>query len=167
MSSTTRVGLRPTGFSLSRNLSLFAIPAVYIVGFIPHTIKVIRLGGYFDNLKPRLTGDAVDKASGGLSLAEKKDFETKMDRLGWMHTNSMETLPLFFTAVLIGNYARLPTRTLSIFSLSYLFSRVAYNFLYYYQSEAKTAWTRSGTYFFGVFSSLWVLFKSAKKVYDL
>jgi hypothetical protein len=68
---------------------------------------------------------------------------------------------------LIGNYARLPTRTLSIFSLSYLASRVAYNFLYYYTTGPKTAFARSSTYFFGCFTSLWVLFKSAKKVYDL
>jgi hypothetical protein len=68
---------------------------------------------------------------------------------------------------LIGNYARLPTRTLSIFSLSYLASRVAYNFLYYYTTGQKTAFARSATYFFGCFTSLWVLFKSAKKVYDL
>lgn len=68
---------------------------------------------------------------------------------------------------LIGNYARLPTRLLSIFSLSYLASRVAYNFLYFYQDGPVTAWSRTGTYFAGMIGSLWILVKSAKKVYEL
>jgi hypothetical protein len=83
MSSTARVGLRPSGFSLSRNLSLFTIPAVYIVGFAPHLIKVVRLGGYFDNTRPRLTGKPTEKASEGLSLEEQKDFQAKMWVVVW------------------------------------------------------------------------------------
>jgi hypothetical protein len=49
------------GFSLDRNLSLYAIPAVFLSAFIPHTIKVILLGKRFDNSNPR----------GSLQLSEK------------------------------------------------------------------------------------------------
>lgn len=88
-------------------------------------------------------------------------------RLTAMHVNGMESLPLFFAAVLAGNFARLPARTMSIFSLGYLASRVLYNWVYFTQRTATGGNIRSVTYFAGVLSSFWVMVKSANKVYDL
>jgi uncharacterized MAPEG superfamily protein len=84
-----------------------------------------------------------------------------------MHVNGMETLPLFFTTVLAGNYARLPARTLSIYSLSFLGLRVLYNWIYFAQRTAMGGNIRSATYFAGVLSSFYVILKSASKVYNL
>lgn len=88
-------------------------------------------------------------------------------RLTAMHVNGMESLPLFFAAVLAGNFARLPARTMSIFSLSYLASRVLFNWVYFTQRTSTGGNVRSLTYLAGVLSSFWVIVKSANKVYDL
>lgn len=62
MSTASRLGLNSAaGFSLDRNLSLYAIPAVFISAFIPHTIKVILLGKRFDNSNPRGSLQLSDK----------------------------------------------------------------------------------------------------------
>lgn len=84
-----------------------------------------------------------------------------------MHVNGMEALPLFFTTVLAGNFARLPARTLSIYSLGFLGSRVLYNWIYFAQRTAMGGNARSAVYFAGLFSSFYILIKSANKVYNL
>jgi uncharacterized MAPEG superfamily protein len=84
-----------------------------------------------------------------------------------MHVNGMESLSLFFTAVLAGNFARLPARTMSIFSLGYVASRVLFNYVYFTQRSTTAGNVRTATYFAGLLSSLWVIVKSANKVYDL
>jgi hypothetical protein len=61
MSTATRLGLNTAGLSLDRNLSLYAIPAVFLTAFIPHTIKVVMLGDRFDNANPRGTLQMKEK----------------------------------------------------------------------------------------------------------
>ncbi len=76
MSSTARVGLRPTGFSLSRNLSLYTIPAVFLSAFIPHIIKVVLMGRSFNNEDPR--NPDYEGAAAGRSPLQSKKYRTQL-----------------------------------------------------------------------------------------
>ncbi|KAJ9127428.1 hypothetical protein QFC24_000836 [Naganishia onofrii] len=159
MSTATRLGLNSSSFSLDRNLSLYTIPAVFLTAFLPHTVKALWLGKRFDNSNPR----------GTLRLHDNDTpwFKDTISRLTAMHQNGMESLPLFFTAVLAGNFARLPARTMSIFSLGYFASRLVFSYIYFTQRTAKGGNMRSLTYLAGVLSSFWIIIKSGNKVYDL
>ncbi|CDZ97833.1 Membrane-associated, eicosanoid/glutathione metabolism (MAPEG) protein [Phaffia rhodozyma] len=144
------------------NLSLYAIPTVWALAFAPHTVKLImasKNGFEFDNTKPR-----GELKGGPTADAQKKD---QLDRLAGAHVNGIESFPLFATAIIIGNFARLPAKYLNIFSGLIIFSRASFIAAYYYGTTARIANIRSGTYFFGVISSLTVLVQAANKVFKL
>jgi hypothetical protein len=67
-------------------------------------------------------------------------------------------------AQIVGNFARLPAKTLNIVSGLFLGSRLAYSAFYFYQETEAMAWARSGAFFTGLGASLYVLFSSASKV---
>ncbi|KAG7570976.1 hypothetical protein FFLO_01070 [Filobasidium floriforme] len=158
MSNTaTTLGLRSGLFD--RNLSVLAIPATFAVAFLPHTVKVILLGDRFDNEKPR--------AQTNFKVTDDSIYREKINRLAAIHTNGMENFPLFAAAVLAANFARLPTRLLNTFSLSYLASRILFSFIYYSQSSTSASVARSVSYFGGMLGSLWVLVKSGNRLNQL
>lgn len=65
---------------------------------------------------------------------------------------------------IVGNFARLPAKTLNIVSGLFLSSRLAFSAFYFYQETEGMAWARSGAFFTGLGASLYVLFSSASKV---
>jgi uncharacterized MAPEG superfamily protein len=65
-------------------------------------------------------------------------------------TNGFENLGLFATAVLAGNFAGLPARTLNLLSGGYLVSRALYNVIYVSHTTEAGANLRSATYFSGI-----------------
>jgi hypothetical protein len=112
MSATTFLGLS----SLSdRNISLYFLPAVspplhaafpselhhltsscrapqvYMLAFSPHEIKLLTLGTRYNNNKPR---DPVDFRKG-----DTEDYKQKVEKLGGIHHNGMESFPLFAVAL--------------------------------------------------------------------
>ncbi|KAJ4404751.1 hypothetical protein N0V91_005701 [Didymella pomorum] len=106
-----------------RNLSLYTIPAAWILSIAPHFYAASL--GKFDNKNPRTytrdtEGDqSIDKAT-----------KAKIVRAEGAQQNGFENLGLFAAAVVIGNVAKLPNETLNTLSAAYLASRIAYNALY-------------------------------------
>lgn len=88
------------------NPSILAIPAFYILSVFPHSYALYaatqgKLSNW-DNRNPRST-DMKAK------LKDRLDAETyaKYERAEACHANGMENLPLFATAVVLGNMAGL------------------------------------------------------------
>ena len=90
------------------NYSIYAIPAFYLLALVPQfysTILVNRAtNGRFDNVNPR-----------GAAFSEtcKKSFDKatlgRFERARAAHTNALENLPLFASAVICANMAGLET----------------------------------------------------------
>lgn len=69
---------------------------------------------------------------------------SRQERAEAAHQNCMETMPLFASAVILGNLAQLPVATLNVFAGSYLLLRVAYVVAYINISTHKASRIRSG-----------------------
>ncbi|CAF9910099.1 MAG: hypothetical protein GOMPHAMPRED_006954 [Gomphillus americanus] len=110
-------------FDTTRNLSLYSIPAAWVLSIIPHFYAASL--GAFDNKSPRsYTKDAAGD--------QKLDKSTKdaIIRAEGAQQNGFENIGLFAAAVVIGNVAKLDNSTLNTLSGAYLASRVVYNLLY-------------------------------------
>ncbi|KAL7409865.1 hypothetical protein BDY24DRAFT_402109 [Mrakia frigida] len=146
------------------NLSLYAVPTAYALAFLPHTIKLIW-GGIngikYNNLNPRAAADHST-----LDIETKK-VAKKCENLKAIHSNGLEIFPLFATAIIIGNFARLPAKYLNSFAALFLTSRVVFSAIYFLQASQTAAAARSGAFFVGMGASLVVLFQSANKVFSL
>ncbi|CZR64805.1 uncharacterized protein PAC_14704 [Phialocephala subalpina] len=131
-------------FDNTKNYSLYAIPAAWVIAFIPHAYAA-SLSKVFDNRSPRTYADNVakdqtlDKATKALIL-----------RSEGAQTNGFENLPLISTAILAGNLAGLPSSTLNTLSFSYLATRVLYNFIYINNTSLAMANLRSVVFVTGV-----------------
>lgn len=64
------------------------------------------------------------------------------DRMKSIHTNGLEIFPLFVSAIIIGNFARLPAKTMNIFAGAFIGSRVAYNIVYLLQATELQSYAR-------------------------
>lgn len=76
----------------------------------------------------------------------------------------LDASPSHFDSQVVGNFARLPAKTLNIVAGVFLASRVVFSAVYYLQRTEAQAWIRSGAFFSGIGASLYVLFSSASKV---
>ncbi|KAJ9096301.1 hypothetical protein QFC20_006439 [Naganishia adeliensis] len=57
-----------------RNLSLYALPIVYMLAFTPHELKLLRLGTRYNNNKPR---DPVKFREG-----DTETYKQEIEKLG-------------------------------------------------------------------------------------
>ncbi|KAI5449071.1 hypothetical protein NCC49_005342 [Naganishia albida] len=136
-----------------RNLSLYALPIVYMLAFTPHELKLLRLGTRYNNNKPR---DPVKFREG-----DTETYKQEIEKLGGIHHNGMESWPLFAVTVAVANATHLPTPFLNSFALAYTASRVLYNLVYYNQIGFFSDSARTGIYVGGLISCLYVLAKCA------
>ncbi|KAF2034920.1 hypothetical protein EK21DRAFT_107550 [Setomelanomma holmii] len=146
------------------NPSILAIPAYYILSLLPHSyaINVASQGQLkkWDNRNPR-SSDMKAK------LKERLPAETfaKYERLEACHANGMENLPLFATAVVLGNLAGLKKQGLdglNGFAALFLAIRVVYTGVYAtHQTQGPTA-IRGGLWMAGVALCLRTIFRAAR-----
>ncbi|KAF8856334.1 hypothetical protein BDZ45DRAFT_625275 [Acephala macrosclerotiorum] len=147
-------------FDNTKNYSLYAIPAAWIIAFIPHAYAASKSKA-FDNRSPRTYGDSLakdqtlDKATKDLILRSEA-----------AQTNGFENLPLISTAILAGNLAGLPSSTLNTLSLSYLATRVLYNFIYMNNTTLGMANLRSVVFVTGVGICFTLFVKSGNVLRD-
>ncbi|PSK33922.1 hypothetical protein B9Z65_8248 [Elsinoe australis] len=134
----------------TRNLSLYTIPAAWILSIAPHFYAASL--GKFDNKNPRTytrdtEGDqSIDKAT-----------KAKIIRAEGAQQNGFENIGLFAAAVVIGNVAKLDNWTLNALSGAYLASRVAYNICYIQGSNDSVANVRTVSFLTGV-GIIWTFF---------
>jgi uncharacterized MAPEG superfamily protein len=114
---------------MAPNLSLFAIPAYWILTMLPHNyaIAIMRKAnnGRWNNASPRSS-----KWDATLRESTPADVYARYERAEAAHKNGMENFPIFAGAILAGNIAKLDTLTLNAFVAAYLCSRVAYTVIY-------------------------------------
>ncbi|TVY46673.1 hypothetical protein LOCC1_G003763 [Lachnellula occidentalis] len=142
-------------FDTTRNFSLYALPAAWVLAFVPHAIAASR-SKLFDNRSPRtyvksLEADqTIDKATKDLII-----------RCEGAQSNGFENLGFFASAVVAGNVAGLDAGTLNTLSALYLVSRAVYNVIYVTNTSQGMANARSVVFVAGV-GVCWTLFiKSA------
>ncbi|KAF2150194.1 hypothetical protein K461DRAFT_300643 [Myriangium duriaei CBS 260.36] len=132
-----------SALDLTRNLSLYAVPAAWVLSIAPHFYAASL--GRFDNKNPRTytretEGDqSIDKATKG-----------KILRAESAQMNGFENVGLFASAVVIGNVAKLDNWTLNVLSGSYLATRAIYNLLYIRGTTDALASARSVAFVSGV-----------------
>jgi uncharacterized MAPEG superfamily protein len=144
----------------THNPSILAIPAYYILSVLPHSyaLHVATQGklSTWDNRNPR-SSDMRAK------LRERLGPETyaRYERLESCHANGMENMPLFATAVVLGNLGGLPRAFMSRFVASFLAVRVAYTLVYAQHTTQGPTVVRSTLWIAGVALCFRTIFKAA------
>ncbi|CAA7267305.1 unnamed protein product [Cyclocybe aegerita] len=145
--------------SLSEPLSLYAIPAMWVISYYPifKRAAFIRKTNAVNPIAPRATA---------ANLAKNKDlspeFVAKAARMEGAHQNGLENLPFFGLAVIAGNVAGLHNRTLNIAAGSYLVARMLFNYFYFVQETKRTARLRSLAWITSLTFPFYLLVKSAQ-----
>ncbi|EMF10590.1 uncharacterized protein SEPMUDRAFT_49896 [Sphaerulina musiva SO2202] len=139
-----------SAFDLTRNYSLYTIPAAWVLSIAPHFYAASL--GKFDNKSPR----AYTKESHADQSIDKATKE-RIVRAEGAQQNGFENIGLFAAAVVAGNMARLDNWTLNALTGGYLASRVAYNLLYINNTTDALANARSVSFLTGV-GLIWTLF---------
>jgi len=134
----------------STNLSLYTIPAAWVLSIAPHFYAMSLSGKKFDARTPRqlissLENDqTVDTATKGL-----------IARAEGAQQNNFENLGVFAAAVVAGNLALASPKgfalaTLNKLSLGYLAIRTTYNIIYINNTTEGMAGVRTLVYLSGV-----------------
>lgn len=146
------------------NPSILAIPVLHVLAILPHSYALsVATGGqltHWDNRNPRST-HLRTKLRERLSADDFALFE----RLEACHANGMENLPLFATAVILGNMAGLKKDGiwgLTGFAASFLAVRVLYSIVYVSNKTQGLSLVRSGLWAVSVGMCWRVIIKSAK-----
>lgn len=80
--------------------------------------------------------------------------------------NGFENLAFFASAVVAGNLAGLPARTLNALSGGYLLSRIVYNYIYINNTSDGMASARTGVFFTGIGMIFTLFIKSGNILKD-
>jgi len=132
-------------FLSTYNLSLYTIPAAWVLAMVPHFYAISLAGKKFDDKHPRgFTASLKDD--------QTLDSVTKQTivRAEGAQSNGFENLGLYAAAIVAGNMSLLPTTTLNYLSVGYLMSRVVYNLIYINGSSDGLAKARTGVYLSGI-----------------
>lgn len=155
--------------SLLENLnpSIAAIPAYHLLSILPHAATIIYTSGgklgKWDNRNPR-----SEAMKTGLSKKLTAKQYATYERLEAAHANSMENMPIFIAAVVLGNMAGLHKVEgpdgLNWFTAAFLLVRAAYIIVYANNDTQVKSAPRSLLYFIGVGLCWRTLLKAAAKL---
>lgn len=143
------------------NRSILAIPAYWGLCWATHAAAInIATGGKalkWDNRNPRASG-LKEKLQKRLT----PEVYAKYERCEAASANGFENLPLFATAVVLGNMAKLDQASLDKFAASYLVLRVIYFVSYTYTSKQEYTPIRSVLWISSALLSIGVIVQAAK-----
>lgn len=147
------------------NYSIYAIPAFYILALVPQFYSTLLINratnGRFDNVNPR-----------GASFAEtcKKSLDKatlgRSERARAAHTNALENLPLFASAVICANMAGLEKGMVNSMCGAFLGLRVVYTYVYIGVESPKLALVRTLVWMTSVGCCMTLLFKAGNVLVD-
>ncbi|EHK15434.1 uncharacterized protein TRIVIDRAFT_74594 [Trichoderma virens Gv29-8] len=143
------------GLDLSKNYSLFTVPAAFLLCMLPGAFAYSLAGKSFDPANPRQFRATI--------LADEKLEKIQQQRIIRAQSaqeNGFETIGLYASGVLAANYAGVDVRMLNLLTFGYLASRVAYIFAYIVLCQnRKLAPVRSLCWAAGsaILVSLWVM----------
>lgn len=126
---------------------------------IPHNYAISIItsanNGNWDNSNPRSSNwDAAIKAK------VPAEVFGRYERAGAAHSNGMENLPLFCTAVVLGNMAGLEARTLNAVAGLVLGLRAVYTWWYVVNSDMKKSYIRTPIWAASVLSCFYLIVKA-------
>ncbi|KAJ4397800.1 hypothetical protein N0V93_002037 [Gnomoniopsis smithogilvyi] len=130
---------------LTRNYSLYTIPAAWVVAIAPHFYAASLGGKAFDNRSPRTYTSSL-KDNQALDAATKQ----RIIRAEGAQQNGFENVGLFAAAVVAANIAKVDNWTLNALSGGYLASRVLYNLVYINNETDSMAGARSAAFLSGI-----------------
>lgn len=143
------------------SLSVLSIPAYAVLAMVPHgwAINVASQGkiSTWDNRNPRNT-DMKAKLKARLPA----ETYAKYERLEACHANSMEIMPLFIAAVVLGHVAGLKKEDLTSFSMYFLASRIVYMAVYAGNKTQGLSMLRTGVWYVGIALCFKTLVQAAK-----
>jgi len=146
------------------NLSIIAIPAYFLLSLLPHgyALSVAAQGKptKWDNRNPQ-SSDLKAKLKERLPA----DAFAQYERAEACHANGMENLPLFATAVILGNMAGLRKEGLggmTEFATTFLAVRVAYTVVYLTNKTQGPTLLRTGLWALGTGLCFRIILKAAK-----
>ncbi|KOS19395.1 hypothetical protein ESCO_000743 [Escovopsis weberi] len=113
------------GLDLSRNMSLFTVPAAFVLCMIPNVWAAALASGAYDLANPRAMV-ATAKADTRLD----KPTQQKITRAKAASDNGFETLGYYAAAVVAANVAGVAPRTLNLLSGAYVLSRALFVLAY-------------------------------------
>lgn len=111
--------------------------------------------GRWNNASPRSS-----KWDETLKKSTPADTYARYERGEAAHKNGMENFPVFVGAILAGNLAGLETRTLNLFVVVYLLSRIVYTICYVSISSHRYSYIRSTIWFLGASLCLGIFVKA-------
>ncbi|KAK5990300.1 hypothetical protein PT974_08567 [Cladobotryum mycophilum] len=120
------------GLDLSRNLSLFTVPAAFIMCMVPNVWAISLAGEAYDVANPRAMKDTVKADS-----TVEKVISQKITRAKNASDNGFETLGLYAAAVVAANHAGVETQMLNILTLGYILTRILYVYAYVQLGENR------------------------------
>lgn len=153
-------------FDTSHNLSIYTIPAAWLVTMAPHfyanTTYRKALSKFPDNRQPRNLAKI-------LAESQSIDSATKdrILRADAAQQNGFENLGLFAAAVIAGNVAGVDNYWLNMLSIGYVSSRIVYNWVYINNTTQGLAGIRSLVWFGGVGMVLTLFVMAGNKFYSL
>ncbi|KAL6706502.1 hypothetical protein ACN47E_005441 [Coniothyrium glycines] len=137
-----------SAFLSGYDLSVLAIPAFYVLSMAPHifAIRTATQGNMsrWDNRNPRST---TMKAK--LQKQLSPDVFARYERYESCHKNGLESLPLFVSAVVLGNLAGLKRDEMSTFAASFLAVRLLYTVVYTTHTTQGMGGLRTGIWYVG------------------
>ncbi|KAB8297771.1 hypothetical protein EYC80_001572 [Monilinia laxa] len=131
-------------FDTTSNLSLYGIPAAWLLAHIPHIYAATATKSY-DNRSPR---DFLKRLESDQGIDKAK--KNRVRRAHAAGANGYENVGLFASAVVAGNVAGISHSTLNALTGGYLISRVVYNFIYINNESQRAAATRSLAFIVGI-----------------
>ena len=141
------------------NYSIYAIPAYWLLAMVPHMYGMQYVknanNGRWSNVSPRSTkwGNTLEKSL-------PADVFATFERCEAAHKNSVENLPLFLGAIVLGNMAKLPAGTLNGVAGTFLGLRVAYTLAYINTTNEKASFARTGLWISSIVTLMYLIVKS-------
>ncbi|KAF9961353.1 hypothetical protein BGZ72_004062 [Mortierella alpina] len=133
------------------NFPLLSLPIAAGLAYAPHFIRALVFSprGQLDKVESRMSKSAYAMAK----------------RAEGAHLNGLETLPLFYAAVLAALYAGVAKDTVTYNAKFFLVSRLAYNIVYLFNSGQLSAGLRTGIWMAGINACMKLFLAAAAKKY--
>ncbi|KAF9570907.1 hypothetical protein EC968_001216 [Mortierella alpina] len=143
------------------NFPLLSLPIAAGLAYAPHFIRVLIVANatkYWNNVSPR---GQLDKAEGRMTKAAY----AMAKRAEGAHQNGLETLPLFYAAVLSALHAGVAKDTVTYYSKFFVLSRLAFNIVYLFNTNQLSAALRTGIWTAGIVACLKLFLAAAATKY--
>ncbi|KAF8928310.1 hypothetical protein EDD21DRAFT_373052 [Dissophora ornata] len=143
------------------NFPLLSLPIAAGIAYAPHFIRaliVVNATKRWNNINPR---------------GQLEKVETRMSKAAWAmakraesaHTNGLETLPVFYGAVLAALHAGVAKDTVNYYAGFFVLSRALYNIVYIFNTTQITALARTSIWAAGMVACLKLFLAAAATKY--